>query len=112
MVYLNLLLILLLTSCTKLPSPDDPENNNSQPSTLYKDITYTKHIKPLILKNCLPCHGENTALTDFTKYINVKNDSRQIYLQVYYAQRMPLGKPMLYSDRLYFKYWYEQGSRE
>ncbi len=77
-------------------------------------ITYTKDIKPLVMKRCMPCHdGSLPWPPNFTKYKSAFSHHKRMEFRAWKRRTMPPGGVYITDDeRTLIKEWSDQGAPE
>lgn len=118
-------LLLATPSCTKeigaLPKAEVPVDTSKTTTVDPCDtITYTKHIKPIVDKVCLGCHGDNKPSAGFSlnSYTAMKDKGQtgKITARVINGNplpAMPKGRAQFPADTLaMFKCWIQNGYKQ
>lgn len=76
-------------------------------------ITFTNHLKPIIMKRCMPCHtGSIQTLPNFTIYDVAFKKRIMIKHRVWAVRNMPPGGNITKEEREKFKTWVDQGAKK
>lgn len=116
-----LLFCVIFASCSNdkadvLPKTTPSTAGNTVDPCDTKDISFSKHIKPLLEKRCNSCHSGNFPASgyDFTKFDIVKQRANAIYGSVNYSSGfspMPKGQgKMVQCEIDQIKAWIDAGT--
>ena len=76
-------------------------------------ITFTNHVRPIIMKRCMPCHtGQLSNLPNFTMYDVAFKKRMMIKHRVWTTRTMPPGGNISEDEREKFKTWVDQGAKK
>ncbi|MCT4663649.1 MAG: hypothetical protein N4A45_00280 [Flavobacteriales bacterium] len=109
-----LLMLFTAISCSK---EYENEANPTPPSDT--NITYAKHVKPILDQNCISCHGGNTPVANLrlTTYEEAKASAKSQKLVQYIfglqgAPIMPPSGKMSFEKTQTIENWVDQGLKE
>lgn len=108
------LIFVTAISCSK---EYENEVNPTPPSDT--EITYIKHVKPILDQNCISCHGGNTPVANLrlTTYAEAKAsaESQKLVQYIYGFQGAPIMPPsgkMSSEKTQTIENWVDQGLKE
>lgn len=117
-------LLASFSACTKdigkKPEPAvvvDTTKNTSQVNAC-DTITYTKHIKPIVTKICLACHGDTKPFAGFSlnsyDLLRAKGEAGKLKARVINGQPsfMPQGRAMSTDTTALFNCWINNGYKQ
>lgn len=78
---------------------------------LFLLLFYTTDIKPIVFKNCMPCHNQTAGPLNWLDYNNVYRERYRISAMIQ-SDRMPPVRKLSDADKETFENWIDQGALE